>query len=224
MGRCRDLVASQFGKLVVRSRAGSNSRKEALWLCDCECGNAHVAKSRNLLEGKVRSCGCLGTGVPRDDSVVGRTFRDLTVLSHAGRSKSRESLYLCRCVCGNEVVVFRKHLGRNVGCGCVVSRRRRVRTEEELASRTCPQYATWARRVKRRAKRRCEVCLVEGVKMTSHHLDSFADCRESRYDLDNGVCLCEECHHDFHGKYGYQHNRKWQFEEYAQGRSGVGAT
>jgi len=38
--------------------------------------------------------------------------------------------------------------------------------------------------------------------------------REKRYDLANGVCICEICHNDFHNKYGFGYNTLFQYEEF----------
>lgn len=50
--------------------------------------------------------------------------------------------------------------------------------------------------------------------MNAHHLNGWNWCEEGRYDVDNGVTLCESCHLDFHNKYGYGNNTEAQFEQY----------
>jgi hypothetical protein len=50
----------------------------------------------------------------------------------------------------------------------------------------------WAKIIKERAHNRCEKCGRSG-RMESHHIF----CRRShstRWDLDNGICLCTSCH------------------------------
>ena len=48
-----------FGRLVVLKRSGSNSKREAMWLCRCLCGHEKTVSGVQLRAGNVRSCGCL---------------------------------------------------------------------------------------------------------------------------------------------------------------------
>jgi len=50
------------------------------------------------------------------DLVFGR----LTVISRAGRDKNRQAQWLCRCVCGNNIITRTDHLksGSTTSCGC----------------------------------------------------------------------------------------------------------
>lgn len=53
-----DLTGQKFGRLAVIARAGSNSKGNALWLCQCECGKEHIAVGWRLKNGDIKSCGC----------------------------------------------------------------------------------------------------------------------------------------------------------------------
>lgn len=52
-----DLTGNRFGSLVAREIVGRDSYG-VKWLCDCDCGNTHVATSAYLRRGSVQSCGC----------------------------------------------------------------------------------------------------------------------------------------------------------------------
>lgn len=55
----------------------------------------------------------------------------------------------------------------------------------------------WARDVKERAGYVCEVCgAIENLH--AHHIASFAENPNLRYDVSNGICVCESCHWAFH--------------------------
>lgn len=55
-----DLTGQEFERLTVIERAGSDGRGEALWLCECTCGNRTTALSSNLRKSNgTKSCGCL---------------------------------------------------------------------------------------------------------------------------------------------------------------------
>lgn len=77
--------------------------------------------------------------------LTGERFGRLVALKHAGRSEKGGTLWLCRCDCGNEKVVFAANLGRKntTSCGCERKRvaSKRARTH---GMRRSPEYRTWA--------------------------------------------------------------------------------
>lgn len=56
-GKVKDLSGKRFGRLVVQSFAGMD-RRNAVWLCLCDCGKEKTARSSPLGAGNVTSCGC----------------------------------------------------------------------------------------------------------------------------------------------------------------------
>ena len=54
-----DISGQRFGKLIAIRRVGTAEYNGALWECQCDCGNKHIAELSNLKTGKVKSCGCL---------------------------------------------------------------------------------------------------------------------------------------------------------------------
>mgnify|MGYP003083500446 FL=1 len=74
-------------------------------------------------------------------------------------------------------------------------------------------YKTFRLSVLKRDNERCVIC--GGTdNLIVHHLNSHHWDKKNRVNPDNGVCLCEECHKDFHKKFGYKNNTKEQFKEY----------
>ncbi len=59
MGRAIDITGRRFGRLVALRMTGHSQSGNALWLCQCDCGNQIVTDSNHLRHGLVRSCGCL---------------------------------------------------------------------------------------------------------------------------------------------------------------------
>lgn len=57
-GKLRDLTGQRFGRLVVLDR-GPTDGNGAQWWCRCDCGTTKLAKSKRLIQGNTRSCGCL---------------------------------------------------------------------------------------------------------------------------------------------------------------------
>lgn len=54
----KDLTGKRFGRLTVIKRIGNNG-KQALWLCECDCGNEIQVTTNHLTSGNTQSCGCL---------------------------------------------------------------------------------------------------------------------------------------------------------------------
>lgn len=91
------------------------------------------------------------------------------------------------------------------------------RFEDYSEYRKTPEYSNWRLNVWARDNFSCIKC---GKKRNSetminaHHLNSFKNNIEARFDVDNGVTLCEDCHIRFHSIYTNKNNTKDQFEEY----------
>ena len=60
----------------------------------------------------------------------------------------------------------------------------------------------------------CDISGVRGIKLNAHHLESFCDNKELRFELDNLVCISEKLHKLFHKKHGKGNNTKEQYEEF----------
>jgi hypothetical protein len=77
MTRVINLEGRRVGRLTVVERHPENTPKGgARWVCVCDCGASTVVRSRELVTGGTRSCGCLrvestrGTGLANRRAVV----------------------------------------------------------------------------------------------------------------------------------------------------------
>lgn len=52
------------------------------------------------------------------------------------------------------------------------------------------------------------------VELEAHHILNFAQHEELRYDADNGITFCKECHTKFHSIYGKRNNDNNQITEF----------
>lgn len=61
-----DLTGKRFGRLTVLERAENNKKREKRWKCVCDCGKETIAVSYRLINGRVKSCGCLQRDVAKN--------------------------------------------------------------------------------------------------------------------------------------------------------------
>ncbi len=86
------------------------------------------------------------------------------------------------------------------------------------------QAADWAKQVKARDNYVCQMCGKYGIYLHSHHLNSYSDFVEQRYDINNGITLCFSCHENFHAAFGKGHNTKFQFLQFCKIYSSIKQT
>jgi hypothetical protein len=53
------VIGKRFGRTVALIRAGVGSNGDRLWECQCDCGTKHVTSASSLIQGRMKSCGCL---------------------------------------------------------------------------------------------------------------------------------------------------------------------
>lgn len=60
MPKMIDITGKRFGKLVAISPSKERKDSFVMWVCQCDCGNKTIVRSRSLINGDTKSCGCLG--------------------------------------------------------------------------------------------------------------------------------------------------------------------
>lgn len=81
-------------------------------------------------------------------------------------------------------------------------------------------YRNWRKEVFARDHYTCQKCGIKcgvgtgSVELNVHHIRNWRDNEDCRYDVDNGIVLCEKCHIQFHSQYGKRHNTPEQLEEF----------
>jgi hypothetical protein len=65
-----NLINKRFGKLKAKRRVRNPllDRRDAWWLCECDCGCEVSVPAYNLKRGNTKSCGCLKHGPKPDES------------------------------------------------------------------------------------------------------------------------------------------------------------
>ena len=72
--------------------------------------------------------------------------------------------------------------------------------------RSSKEYRVWRVKVIRRNKR-CVIC-GSLKRREAHHLNSASYFKNQRFDVSNGVCLCHDCHMQFHTNYKKSYRQK----------------
>lgn len=64
--------------------------------------------------------------------------------------------------------------------------------------RHMPEYAIWRKAVFERDKFTCQQCGETKGGLNAHHIKGWAKHPEARFDIDNGITLCVNCHQKKH--------------------------
>lgn len=127
VGQSKNLINQQFNQLLVIYRGQSNYKKEASWVCKCNCGNYILVRGSSLRNGKTTSCGCnqikiiqkIGNNNIKD--LTNQQFGRLKVIKRIGTDKYRSPIWECKCQCGNIIQISSHNLLSNhtQSCGCL---------------------------------------------------------------------------------------------------------
>lgn len=101
-------------------------------------------------------------------------------------------------------------------------------TPQNVRERGSVKYAEWRNAVFSRDDYRCQCCGRRSssgnpVILNAHHIENFAKNKDLRYEVNNGITLCDLCHDSrkegsFHSLYGTLNNNSEQLAEYMQMR------
>ena len=120
----KDITNQRFGRLVAIRLCEERDHGHAVWECECQCGRTVFARASLLLNGDIRSCGCL-----RSELVGQRSLKDISkrqfgklvaVKPTQKRNSNRSVIWLCQCECGATTFVSETDLqsGNTTSCGC----------------------------------------------------------------------------------------------------------
>ena len=230
----RELTGMQFGKLTVLRESEERKNGQVLWVCRCECGTEKLVSTRYLVSNQIRSCGCYKSQFMSEKlkklDLTGQRFGHLIVIDEAppmyyGINRIvRLRVWNCVCDCGNTIVVRTAGLnhGWKTSCGCSKLRNLNLTDEERLKHRYVvggDSQSKWRQLVLERDDYTCRCCGKNNlndrnVEFRAHHKDGWSWCLEKRFDVDNGVTLCKECHDEFHHEYGIKKNTEMQYKEF----------
>jgi hypothetical protein len=210
----KDITGQRFNRWTVLKYVGNSK-----WLCKCNCGTIKAVNGTSLRSGESKSCGCY--------------MKERIIEAHLGRKRTEETRQKMR----ENHADFK---GKNhPGFGKPRSRESKQRQskamkgrfigqnsphwnsdltdKERQTQRNYPEYTEWRKAVYKRDNYTCQICGNNtGGNLVAHHLESYRSNPKLRTTLSNGATTCENCHLDFHHKYGYGNNTRKQFEEFVK--------
>lgn len=75
---------------------------------------------------------------------------------------------------------------------------RRTQKDETLFARGCKQMKDWKKAVLARDGYKCAKCGAKNNGLAAHHIIPFSKDEALRYEVGNGITLCNECHKEIH--------------------------
>lgn len=210
------MIGERYGKLEIISKAFKG------WNCRCDCGKEKAIERGQLTSGRMKSCGCsihsqrakyIRAFAPPKD-YINKSFGGLVALEP--RRKDNRWWWYCKCECGlfTEVRVDSLENGQ-ISCGCQIGPKSSI-PDEEFLDRTVRHSAKamiWKLQVKKKDNFTCLKCNSKDL-LEAHHIVSFADNPELRYEVSNGAALCEYCHKKFHFYYGQANFTRENLDKY----------
>lgn len=86
--------------------------------------------------------------------------------------------------------------------------------KDRLEKRSIKEVDKWRKQIYKKFNYTCQKCHQNNCMIHAHHIFGWADYPELRFNIDNGICFCKECHREFHKKYGKINNNLNQLEEF----------
>jgi len=137
-----NLIGKTFGYLTVIKPLPKDASNKKKWLCKCICGREIPVIEGNLKSGNSIRCGHGDCPSKRKD-ITGKRFGNLVVKNFVESKPayvggSNQLYWLCKCDCGNEIIVRYSSLsgGHTKSCGCLQKETQAQRLFKHGDSRT----------------------------------------------------------------------------------------
>lgn len=161
------------------------------------------------------------------ENLLGQKFGLLTVIDKA-ENLNVKTRWLCRCECGTEKIIASAPLkrGLTVSCNCrksIINKQNSGSNHYNWKGGVTPlsekerhsvEYYGWRYLVFSRDKHTCAVPSCRNHELEAHHIKSFSQFPELRYEIENGITLCKDHHQEFHSLYSKTEATKEDLEKY----------
>lgn len=211
----------------------STSHDKVWWKCEY---NEHDDFYRTILSSsshdfRCPKCSKIHGAKKRMVNIKGLKQGELTVLEYDEETSllKKSTYWKCHCSCGDiKSMPYDSIKNGALTCG----NKTKHYTGEKSANwkggvssdyqkaRTSLDYDNWRDSVYAKDWYTCQCCgKSHGINKQAHHLKNFATNEDIRFDVKNGITLCDSCHYStfpgsFHNTYGTANNTSKQLEEY----------
>lgn len=139
---------------------------------------------------KIITCGCEAISIKQKLEVLYKYREETIAMDKAQQASSCSQFNADVCDCFLPDVDFDN-------CYCSRKRREFLKNTDY---RNTKEYSAWRLLVFERDEFKCQDCGKVGGELNAHHIKTFKQFPEHRYDIDNGVSLCVKCHRLRHKK------------------------
>ena len=215
-----------FGRWTVIKevdRKAKGVQKVRVFRCRCECGEERDIMLESLTSGQSKECRKCCHKLKIN---IGQVFGELTVIKEIDPkilNNQEYRMFLCRCKCGSDEAVSLSGLNRGHSKRCrECGKKHRINKHKDsfreyrksrglnpdvpITPRSRKEREIFAETVRGkiygRDNSKCQVCFKPAKAV--HHIIPWSACykpedEQLRFDPENCICLCEECHLKAHG-------------------------
>lgn len=204
----RDLAGQRFGKLIAIKICGRSKCGDRIWLCQCDCGNTSEIRTSSLTPKGTKSCGCLigqATGKKLAKPKVQLNCENChqQFFVHQSEVKARKC---CSRKCRYQYM--RANKAPNAGGGEWMKGSKNInwrdgKSKERHAQRDADgaELRRWRRQIYYNNSYMCQRCKTPPIKsrqLVAHHIAPWSFFPELRFEINNGITLCIQCHKALH--------------------------
>ncbi len=204
----------------------------------CACGNIFYRKLDSFLVGDKQCYECVkkakSSKLKADINHIREYVKKYGCTLLSNQYENNKTKLTLQCKCGNTFIThwntirFGKHqcndCGMKLKSGANNVRWKGGITPLNRQLRSSKEYKHWREQVYKRDNYTCQCCGdSKGHNLESHHIENFSENEGLRFDIDNGITLCDKCHNpnqygSFHYVYGTHNNTREQLEEYIENK------
>jgi len=203
-------IGLRFGRLTVLREDGKTQSGQLLWRCLCDCGTEKSICHGNLSNGHTTSCGCF-----HKEQI--NNYNKTKTLSAAAKAKI--SLFFKGRPSGRKGIF--KHSPETIEKLRLLSSGRKpsIEARAKLSEsnrgekshlwkggvnntndtiRKSLNFKLWREAVYERDGWICQNCHKKGGRLNPHHIKAFSLFPGLRFEVSNGMTLCQKCHKELH--------------------------
>lgn len=114
----------KYNMLTIIGNSNKKTKSNSIFvLCQCDCGTIKDIRKDRVLNGQIKSCGCLTKliGSAKRIDIAGQRFGKLIAIERVLSPNNKHmNHWLCKCDCGNTCTISTGTLraGKQNSCGC----------------------------------------------------------------------------------------------------------